>query len=279
MNIRQLEYFIAAAEEGSLSAAARRLGISQPPLGAQIKLLEEELSAELFERTGRGVSLTAAGRLLYRRAVSIVELARSAGELINSGETELMRLGVISSCGRALLEGRMSRYLELFPRVRFDLFEANTYQLLELVSSGALDAAVVRTPFKEEAFCCRYLESEPMAAVGRSAQLENGSISLQQLSSMPLIYYRRMEHLIENAFLTAGLQMRTLCKNDDARTCLQWAAAGLGTAVVPMGIVGSLPKGIYTAAIDESSLFTRIAAITRRENGLSPHVKAFMELF
>ena len=74
MNIKQLQYFVTIVENGTITAAAKKLGISQPPLSAQMKLLEEELGVTLMERGARQVRLTDAGRILYRRAVSIVEL-------------------------------------------------------------------------------------------------------------------------------------------------------------------------------------------------------------
>ena len=75
MDIRQLLYFTTIAEEGSISAAAKKLHLSQPPLSYQMKLLEEELHLPLIERSARGIALTEAGRVLYKRAQGILELS------------------------------------------------------------------------------------------------------------------------------------------------------------------------------------------------------------
>ena len=75
MNFKQLEYFVAVADAGSISSAARSLHISQPPLSTQMHLLEEELGQSLFERGSRSIKLTDAGRFFYERAQSILDMA------------------------------------------------------------------------------------------------------------------------------------------------------------------------------------------------------------
>lgn len=75
MDLKQLSYFVAVIQEGTISGAARKLHLTQPPLSAQMKLLEEEAGCLLFERGSRHVQLTAAGQMLYGRAVKMLELA------------------------------------------------------------------------------------------------------------------------------------------------------------------------------------------------------------
>ena len=113
MNIKQLQYFVTIVENGTITAAAKKLGISQPPLSAQMKLLEEELGVTLMERGARQVRLTDAGRILYRRAVSIVELTDTTlKELTDfrSGISGVLRLGTVSSCGIGLLKSKMAAF-------------------------------------------------------------------------------------------------------------------------------------------------------------------------
>lgn len=77
MDIKKLKYFVTIVEEGNISAAAKKLHISQPPLSSQIKLLEEELNLKLMERGPRNITLTRAGKLLYKRAKNIIDLANT----------------------------------------------------------------------------------------------------------------------------------------------------------------------------------------------------------
>lgn len=108
MDLRQLTYFLAIAEEGQITAAARRLNMAQPPLSQQMKALEEELGVELFLREPRSVTLTDAGEILYRRARQLITLADSTRREIGdfkSGLRGTLSIGTVSSsaassCGR-----------------------------------------------------------------------------------------------------------------------------------------------------------------------------------
>lgn len=100
MNLKQMEYFIAIVNEGSISAAAKALHVSQPPLSAQMKLLEEELVLTLFERGSRNIILTDAGKILYERAQGILDMTgaviQELGQM-GQGLHGSLRLGMISS--------------------------------------------------------------------------------------------------------------------------------------------------------------------------------------
>lgn len=100
MELKQLSYFVAVAEEGSITAAARRLYISQPPLSTQMKLLEQELGCQLFERGRSAIRLTEQGAILYRHALTLLEISRAARDEVLSSTGEVrgtLRLGVVSS--------------------------------------------------------------------------------------------------------------------------------------------------------------------------------------
>ena len=100
MNLKQMKYFVTIADEGSISAAARVLHISQPPLSQQLHLLEEELRARLFVRGSRSVTLTDAGRLFYQHAQNILDLSERAVKDLQQFENEnrgSLRIGMVSS--------------------------------------------------------------------------------------------------------------------------------------------------------------------------------------
>ena len=95
MELRQLEYFREIANTGSINEAARKLNMSQPPLSYQIRQLENELNVQLFERTHKGVILTAAGKLLYDRAASLLDYAKSTElEVSQTGKKRVLRIGI-----------------------------------------------------------------------------------------------------------------------------------------------------------------------------------------
>ncbi len=102
MDIKQLTYFIAIVEEGTITHAANRLHMAQPPLSTQLKLLEDELGTKLLERGARKIKLTDAGKILYQRAKHIIEITNSTTKEIEEfrkGIQGTLRLGTISSSG------------------------------------------------------------------------------------------------------------------------------------------------------------------------------------
>lgn len=286
MDLKQLAYFVAIAEEGSITAAAKRLHISQPPLSIQLKQLELELGTVLLERTTRNLALTNTGRLLYQRACRILSLADTALkeiEDLENGGCGVLHLGTISSSGTVLLIERMQRFYLENPKIRFEIREGNTFELIEQLENHLIELAVVRTPFQAEQVQGEFLEAEPMAAVGNTAfftDIEERRISVSQLSKMPLIYYRRYQELLAQVFEEHHVELTSFCKNDDARTSLLWAKAGLGVAIVPLSAAEMFSgEELIVKLIDEPKLQTQIGIIYRKNAVLSMIAKRFMESF
>ena len=106
MNLKQMEYFVAIVNEGNISAAAKSLHISQPPLSAQMKLLEDELGVVLFERGSRSIFLTEAGKVFYEKALHILHLTTAVSDELQQmgqGLRGPLHMGVISSVRSPLL--------------------------------------------------------------------------------------------------------------------------------------------------------------------------------
>lgn len=284
MDMKQLGYFVAIAEEGSISAAAKKLHISQPPLSHQLKLLENELGVQLAERGARRITLTDAGIILYKRANRILELADAAVRELDDFSDKpngTLRLGTTSSSGPALLKKRMVDYAAAYPDVHYEIHEGNTFQLIELLASGVIEIAIARTPFHAENTEHIALESEPMIAVGSKKFLSNfqsDEIQLSDLRDKPLILYRRFEKLILTACKAAGFKPDILCMNDDARTSLMWANTGLGVAIMPHSMQ-PYAEGCICKTILEKSIESRVTAIWRSDRYLSAAAKGFLEVF
>ncbi|MGI6199430.1 MAG: LysR family transcriptional regulator [Christensenellales bacterium] len=285
MDLKQLRYFVAIAEEGTISAAAKKLHISQPPLSHQLMQLETELGVQLITRGARRSSLTDAGRILYKRARQLISLADAAEREIvdfGNGLQGTLHLGTVSSSGAALLGRRLAAFRAKYPGVQFDIREGNTFELLEMLASEVIEVALVRTPFQSDPFECRFLAPEPMVAVGRAQDMETmpPTIPLEALADKPLIIYRRFEQLFTQCFEQAGIEPCFLCKNDDARTTLLWADAGLGIALVPQSSVQLVPSDrLVRRVIDEARLVTRICAICRKNAYRSPIAQGFLAFF
>lgn len=284
MDIKQLHYFVTIVDEGNISNAAKKLHMSQPPLSTQIKLLEEELGCVLFERGSRRIVLTVAGDLLYNRAKTLLEMVSlTKTELIDhqNGAKGTLRLGVISSAGSTILNHWIQSFHEKYPNICFDIYEANTYQLLEQLRSNIIEVAIVRTPFVADDFQYTYLTKEPMLAVGHETFFENctsDEITLAELSKKPLIIYHRWESVLNGIFHEDNLSATIFCKNDDARTTALWADSGLGVGVIPASCK-SLLKNTETTIkkISDRRLDSSISIIHHKNTYMTTIARLFID--
>ncbi len=286
MDLKQLQYFLAIAEAGQITAAAKKLHMAQPPLSQQLMLLEAELGVQLVERGARHLQLTGAGELLRSRAEQLLELRDATVKEVHDlsqGATGSLSIGTVSSSGAALLNERLADFHRKYAGVRFEIHEGNTFGLMDMLRKGLIEVGIVRTPFNARDFECRYDQPEPMIAVMTAAydwDPGRSVIALAELRERPLIIYRRFEQLIGEACLECGFEPDYFCKNDDARTTLLWANAGLGIGIVPRSAFG-LAGGheLRFKEIDAPKLHTRIAAIWVRDRYLSALAGKFIASF
>lgn len=287
MDIKQLKYFMAIAEEEQITGAARRLHMAQPPLSQQLKLLEEELGVPLFERGSRKVTLTEAGKALYNKADQIIELTNSTYNEIKDlkkGSKGTLSIGTVSTSGSCLFPSRILSFHKSYPNIHFEVFEGNTFRILEILNSGIIEIGIVRTPFNADNCEHIFLEPEKMLAVYKKGSFfenyKKDFVNLKDLACMPIIIYRRFEKLILGSFIKNKLDPDIFCKTDDARTAILWAHAGLGIAVVPMSAYKIMnDDDLCFLPINEKNLETRIAAIWMKDRYLSNAAKHFLDFF
>lgn len=286
MDIRQLKYFLAIAEEGQITSAARKLQMAQPPLSQQLKLLEEELGVKLVDRGPRSIQLTEAGAILRDRAQQILELTDSTAREINDfvkGLKGTLSIGTVSSSGATLLQDRLCEFHKMYQGVKFEIHEGNTFRVIDLLNKGIVEIGIVRTPFNATNLECLYTPAEPMIAVMTPEydwKIDEMFIDIGELEDKPLIIYRRFEQLIRATCLENGFDPRIFCMNDDARTTLIWANAGLGIGIIPKSAFELTNNNnlIYKEILSES-LRTRVAAVWIKDKYLSSLASKFIESF
>lgn len=285
MDIKQLKYFIAIAEEEQITKAAKKLHIAQPHLSRQLKLLEDELGVNLVERGSKKISLTDAGKLLKSKADQIISLTNSTITEIqdfNQGSFGNLKIGTISSLGTSFLNQKLMDFHKEYPLVNFEIFEGNTFNLLELLKSGIIEIGFVRTPFDLNDYDYISLPSQPMIAVMTDDLYweSDDVISLEELRTKPLIIYRRFEKLISELCQQENFQPRFICKNDDARTTLLWAASGLGIGLVPKSAIEFVRgEKLRYKELSHPLLETQILAIWMKNKDLSPVASNFLKFF
>lgn len=283
MNLKQLKYFIAVADEGSISAAARKLYMSQPPLSAQLKLLEEELGCALFERGARKITLTDAGRVLYRRASVMLDMERITAEevrLCAERDKGTVRIGIVSSVVCSIAVPQIKRFSKIHGNVRFEITEANTYELIEKLKAGIISMAIIRTPFLSEGLEQVVLADDSIIAVGRKDCMPDAdTISLEQLANKKIIMYRRWEPILRKQFSEKGLSPDCICINDDARTSLSLAESGLGIAIVPSSAAGECPDCLTRAKIEDCGIDSQIRLVYSSTAHISECAGKFIDFF
>ncbi|OKP96398.1 LysR family transcriptional regulator [Paenibacillus sp. P46E] len=286
MDIRQLKYFMAIAEEGQITSAARKLQMAQPPLSQQLKLLEEELGVKLVERGPRSIQLTEAGIILRGRAQQILELTDSTTRELKDfvkGFSGTLSIGTVSSSAATLLQERLLEFHQVYSGVKFEIHEGNTYRVLDLLNKGIVEVGIVRTPFNSAGLECVYTSSEPMIAVMAPEYDWTGGepeIEIGELRKQPLIIYRRFEQLIRETCLEHGFDPQVFCMNDDARTTLLWANAALGIGIIPRSaFILANNSNVLSKEIRSDSLNTRVAAVWIKDKYLSSLAEKFIENF
>lgn len=287
MEIRQLRYFTAVVEEGTVIGAAKRLNMTQPPLTAQLHSLEDELGCVLFKHEGRRLHLTEAGRTFYQRACTILGMCSATAvemENFHTGNAGTLRIGVVSSVQGTLFMDWITRFAAAHPQIRHELYSANTYQLLEQLRMNQLDLAIVRTPFSAPETEILTLGREPMMAAGKAAFFHNmnvskGSVALAKLAGQPLILYRRWERILLSRFEAAGCTPWIRCCNDDAQTTLALAKNGVGIGILPASAVSGMSDPSLTILqIDDKALTTEIALLCKGKQQLPQVARLFWDM-
>lgn len=307
MELRQLRYFVAVVEEETVTAAARKLNMTQPPLTAQLKLLEKELNCSLFQRKGRRLQVTEAGRHFYQKAAAILGMCDAAAMEMreyDSGAAGTLQIGVVSSVQEGMFTKWLTAFAGQYPEIRYEIYSANTYQLLEQVRTGQLDLAVVRTPFSAPDIEQKILREESLMAAGRpeffggkicpavsegtSSAADAGetvrkgqreeAITLKELDGKPLIVYRRWERILRTGFEAEGLLPEIRCCTDTAQATLALAGGGMGVGILPASAVSEAAgEQLKICVLQEPNLTSRIVMICKEHGLLSRTARLFWD--
>ncbi|MBR0469494.1 MAG: LysR family transcriptional regulator [Mogibacterium sp.] len=168
MDLRTLQYFVTVAEELNITRAAEKLHMSQPPLSASIKGLEEELDTVLFIRGKRRLKLTESGQLLYRRAKEILKLVdKTRSEVLSLGEgmRGTIAIGLVEGMAPDIAAEWFAGFRIIHPNVRFRILDGSTDDLLEKLRTGLISLAVITSPCDNSLLHSFHVGEEKMAAL------------------------------------------------------------------------------------------------------------------
>lgn len=254
MELRHLRYFVCVAEEQNIGRAALRLHISQPPLTRQIQQLEEELGAQLFHRTPRGVDLTDAGRVLYDDARNILGLAERAAERTSKAAQGLLGRVDVAIFGSGIfgvIPRMMRRFRESHPEVSIRLHNMGKDEQIDALRHQRITLAFNRLMRPVEGLVCETLLTEPLyvALPSGSALAARTAVALAELEGEPLVLYptgSRPSFIdrVHELCRACGFAPLVAQEVSDAVHAVALVATGFGACVVPQSATAMAIPGI-----------------------------------
>jgi DNA-binding transcriptional LysR family regulator len=285
VELRQLRYFVAVAEELHFRRAAARLHISQPPLSHQIARLEEELGFALLSRSRRRVELTPAGAAFLRDARSLLaelETAVSTARRVQRGEAGVLRVGFVGSALLSTVPGTVQRFRRSRPGVEIELRERSTVEQLRAVEAGTIDVGLLRPPIEnhEDLRVEPVLRERTIVALGVGHRLtELRRIPLRRLAAEPLVMFPRAQapgfhDLLIGRLAATGESPTVVQYAPELLTIIGLVAAGIGVSPVPASVEHLALDGVTYRPLTGAPA-TELVAVTRARDE-SPLVRAFV---
>jgi DNA-binding transcriptional LysR family regulator len=287
MELHQLEYLVAVAEEGSFTRAAQRVHVAQPGVSAQIGRLERELGQQLFDRAGRTVRLTEVGAAVLpyaRAALGAVGGARLAVDELTGLLHGRVGIGMVTACSTTALFDLLAEFHRRHPAVEMSLSEANSDQLTDGLRDGRLDLALIGVGGPSPAGLASkvLLEERLVAAVRRDDPLAaRASVTLRTLNARNLISLPRgtgLRTAIDEACAAAGLPARIAFEASAPGVLALLAARGLGVAILPASLARAHETELTAVEITRPVLRARIELAWRPAGPASPAARALIAL-
>jgi DNA-binding transcriptional LysR family regulator len=243
IDLRQLRYFVAVAEELHFGRAAARLGLAQPPLTQQIQRLESLLGHRLLARDSRKSALTEAGAVLLEESRQVLERfdrALEAARRAGRGETGHLTVGTPPSVMLTVLPRIIRRYRARYPDVNFTLREMSTTAIGESIASGAIDLGFLREAPPAESLARELVLREPVLAVLPSAHrlARQPRLALRALAPEPFVLFpRRLGEAFYDQFIgfcrDAGFLPHVIQEGTQWQSIVAMVEAGIGVSLVP----------------------------------------------
>jgi DNA-binding transcriptional LysR family regulator len=288
MELRQLRYLVALADERNFTRAAAREHIAQPALSQQIRRLEEELGLAVVERSTRRVSLTDAGELLVARARTIlaeVDAAHAEIEGLSGLHTGRVTIGAMHTMGPVDLSLALALFHQRHPGVELTVREQASEELAEMLRIGELDLAFLSVTERVEShgLALHPLVYEELVVIvatdhPRAAQ---PTIRMAELADEEFITWRegaRLRELLLTAGREAGFEPAIKLASNESQRIRRLVARGLGVAILPRSDAEGPGAEVAVADLVDPSLTRDITLAWREGRRLAPAAAAFLEL-
>ncbi|WP_432253260.1 LysR family transcriptional regulator [Streptomyces sp. HNM1019] len=274
LELRQLNYFLAVAEDLNVTAAARRLRMAQPALSQAVHKMERQLGTPLFDRAGGRLRLTAAGRLLFPEARALIERAREITELTSRAggpQRTVLRIGAIASAVSGLLPDVLPGFLDDHPWVLPRVYEMAQRDQVEAVRAGDIDVGVCRmeragdgevglSRLGDEPLRCAVPAGHPLAA---AEAVPLAALADENLVGFPRAMAPVAYDTIVHACVRAGFSPRFSQEARNDQAILGVVACGVALALVPDMTTRISVEGVVYVPIADPDAVTSLSAIVR----------------
>lgn len=288
MDIRQLRYFIAIAEEGQITAAAKRLQMAQPPLSQQLKQMEEELGVKLVERIGKRIELTEAGVTLYKQALNIThQLEEALTEVKETGDgiRGILSIGV-SALSSYRLPEQIRQYQLRHPLIRYQVWKGDTQLLKDWLEKRTIEVAIVRLPHSLGNCITIPLEEEPFVLIVPSASplAQKQEIHMRKIAHHPLIMPSTpglgIYEMLTKEFARLGVTPQVTCECPDMTLTVSLVAAGVANSLIPRSAwEAHKSESIRCLRVTGTAVSSSAAVVWQADRHLSKAARHFIEMF
>lgn len=287
MELRQLRYFVAVAEDLHFGHAAERLRIAQPALSRQIQSLERELLVQLLFRNRRRVQITPAGQVFLDRARVVLARAEDAvlaAQRASGGVSGSLNLGFVGSATYDVLPAVLRSFRQAAPHVELTLSEMNVHTQLEALIEKRIDIGLLRLPAKTEGLVFRTIAREPLyvALPGSHHLAQMPSLRLSALAGEAFVLYPDHPRPSWTEFVIglcqqAGFRPIIVQRTVEIQTTLSLVAAGMGVSIVPKCVGNVMRKDVVFRRLIGVRARTELLA-AYREKDPSPVVQTFLKV-
>ncbi|MER5648642.1 LysR family transcriptional regulator [Streptosporangium sp. NPDC002524] len=284
MELRQLEYFVAVAEERSFTRAAERVRISQSGVSAQIRRLERELGAELFDRSARAATLTVAGEAALGHARAALAAAGAVGQAVGEVTgliTGRLTVGMVIGCTVTPLFDALAAFHAAHPGVELSMIEDNSDRLVEAVRDGTVDLALIgtATATHEGLETLTIISERLVAAVPPGHPLAKGRAvtTLRDLSEHPIVCMppgTGLRTLFDEVCAARGLRPVISLEASAADAIADLTVRGLGVAVLSESMAARYRDRLTTLLVDDVEAPALLSLVWRNAN--SPAVREML---
>ncbi|ULL19817.1 LysR family transcriptional regulator [Paenibacillus sp. H1-7] len=287
MDIRQLRYFIAIAEEKQISAAAKKLHMAQPPLSQQLKQMEEELGVPLVIRHGRGLELTEAGSTLYRHALHITKsMEQTQMEVRQTGLGMRGKLTIgVNTLSAEAFSRHLLQFQSQYPDITYKIQQNESAHLCRLIRERAIELALIRFPLQLDEFAYYHIKTEPLYFLTSPlSALDGRQATYEQMGDFPLIIPSTdglgLHHMIVERLSREHMEANIVCECSDIALLMELVEAGFGAAIVPE-VVLQKHRGykVKVHELADSAWTASSGFIWLKEHHLSPSASRFLELW